>query len=101
MVYWNEADDDVHTMASPTLAEGMRTRQEILDAYAAVSGRDLSRIDFYIAFGYWKLACIVEGVYARYIGGSMGDRDSSDFDVFKRQVEALASQAQAALGRMH
>ncbi len=101
MVYWNEADDDVHTMASPTLAEGMRTRQEILDAYAAASGRDLSRIDFYIAFGYWKLACIVEGVYARYIGGSMGDRDSSDFDVFKRQVEALASQAQAALGRMH
>ena len=44
----------------------------MLDRYAEASGRDLSHIDFYIAFGYWKLACIVEGVYARYVGGAMG-----------------------------
>ncbi|MDZ7673891.1 MAG: phosphotransferase family protein [Acidimicrobiales bacterium] len=97
MVYWNEAGDDVQTMTSPTLAEGMPTRKEMLDRYEAASGRDLSRIDFYIAFGYWKLACIVEGVYARYIGGSMGERDTDDFDHFARQVEALAHQAAATL----
>jgi len=100
MVYWNEAGDATPTLGSPTAAEGMRTRREVLDRYAAASGRDLSRIDYYVAFGYWKLACIVEGVYARYIGGAMGQRDTSDFDGFKRQVEALADQALAAVERL-
>jgi aminoglycoside phosphotransferase (APT) family kinase protein len=100
MVYWNEPGDASPTLGAPTTAEGMRSRQEMLDRYAEASGRDLSMIDFYVAFGYWKLACIVEGVYARYIGGSMGQRDSSDFDTFKHQVEALAGQAQAAVERL-
>ena len=72
----------------------------MLDRYADASGRDLSHIDFYIAFGYWKLACIVEGVYARYVGGSMGQREDDDFDVFKVQVETLAAQAAAAVERL-
>ena len=101
MVYWAEDGDTVSpTVGGPTLADGMRTRSELLERYATTSGRDVSQIEFYTAFGYWKLACIVEGVYARYIGGSMGERESSDFDVFKRQVETLASQAAAAVGRM-
>ena len=101
MVYWNEPGDGAGaTLTSPTLAEGMRSRDEILERYAAASGRNLSQIEFYVAFGYWKLACIVEGVYARYVGGSMGDRDSSDFDVFARQVETMAAEAAAAVDRM-
>ncbi|MFP5579666.1 MAG: phosphotransferase family protein [Acidimicrobiia bacterium] len=100
MVYWSEPGDRSPTLGAPTAADGMRSRQELLDRYAAASGRDLSRIDYYVAFGYWKLACIVEGVYARYIGGSMGTRDSSDFDGFKHQVESLAAQARAAVERL-
>jgi aminoglycoside phosphotransferase (APT) family kinase protein len=100
MVYWSESGDRSPTLGAPTAAPGMRSRQELLDRYAAASGRDLSNIDYYVAFGYWKLACIVEGVYARYIGGSMGTRDTSDFDGFKLQVEALAAQAKAAVDRL-
>ena len=100
MVYWNEATDGATAGQPATEAEGRRSRAELLDRYAATSGRDLSNIDFYTAFGYWKLACIVEGVYARYVGGSMGKRGNSDFDVFARQVESMASQAAAAVDRM-
>ena len=100
MVYWSEPGDATPTLGAPTQSEGMLTRAEVLDRYEKSSGRNLSDIEFYTAFGYWKLACIVEGVYARYIGGSMGQRDNSDFDVFKHQVEAMASQAAAAVGRM-
>ena len=100
MVYWNEPGDEAQTLNAPTAVEGMRSRAELLDRYAQASGRDVSGVDFYIAFGYWKLACIVEGVYARYIGGSMGTRESNDFDHFARQVETLASQAAAAVDRM-
>ena len=44
--------------------------QEMPARYAEQSGRDVSQLDFYVAFGYWKLACILEGVYARYVGGA-------------------------------
>ncbi len=68
--------------------------------YADTSGLDLSGIDYYVAFGYWKLACIVQGVYARYVGGAMGEgRSGPEFDVFAQQVEALARAAAAALER--
>ena len=45
---------------------GFPKRAELLDAYARHTGADLSVIDYYIALAYWKLACIAEGIYARY-----------------------------------
>jgi aminoglycoside phosphotransferase (APT) family kinase protein len=101
MVYWNEAGDTSSALGSPTSIEGFLTRKEMLDRYAVASGRDLSQIDFYIAFGFWKLACIVEGVYARYIGGAMGDSgDTSAFAPFAKQVERCAEQAAEAVARL-
>jgi aminoglycoside phosphotransferase (APT) family kinase protein len=101
MVYWTEADD-AHPMllTAPTAQEGFLSRKEVIDRYAEQSDRDLSQIDYYIAFGYWKLACIVEGVYARYIGGAMGSNDPKAFEGFKVQVERCADQAAEAMGRL-
>ncbi len=62
-------------------------------------GRDLAELDFYVAFGYWKLACIVEGVHARYVGGAMG-KGASGFEGFALQVERCATSAKAALERL-
>ena len=53
-------------------ARGSGTGPSCAERYAEVSGRDVSGLDFYVAFGYWKLACILEGVYARYLGGALG-----------------------------
>ena len=101
MVYWTEADDSAPMLlAAPTAQEGFLSRAEVLDRYAGASGRDLSQIDYYTAFGYWKLACIVEGVFARYVGGSMGSRDPAAFEPFKVQVERCVDSAAAALGRL-
>jgi aminoglycoside phosphotransferase (APT) family kinase protein len=73
----------------------------MLDRYAAASGRDLSNIDFYVAFGWWKLACILEGVYARYVGGAMGGRgDAGSFDFFGQQVVTLFERAREAAARV-
>jgi aminoglycoside phosphotransferase (APT) family kinase protein len=100
MVYWTEADD-AHPMllTAPTTVDGFLNRKEVLDRYAEASGRDLSHIDFYIAFGYWKLACIVEGVYARYVGGAMGT-DAKGFEGFAIQVERCAQAAADAVARL-
>ena len=40
----------------------------------APPARDLAEIDYYVAFGYWKLACIVRASTPRYVGGAMGPR---------------------------
>jgi aminoglycoside phosphotransferase (APT) family kinase protein len=100
MVYWTEASDSSPMLlTAPTTVDGFLSRKEVLDRYAEASGRDLSQIDFYIAFGYWKLACIVEGVYARYVGGAMG-ADASGFEGFAVQVERCAEAAADAVGRL-
>ena len=49
-----------------------------------------------MAFGYWKLACIIDGVYARYVGGSMGTKgDASAFQPFADAVDRLGESARA------
>ena len=80
VVYSPDAGDPV-AMGTPaaTTLEGFPSRVELLDRYARLSGRDLTGIEYYVAFGYWKLACIVEGVYARYLGGAMGEHEQSTF----------------------
>ena len=67
------------------------------DRYAQVSGRDLTHLPFYVSFAYWKLACILEGVYARYLGGALGVRDAAELNPFKLQVEAAAAAAEQML----
>ena len=59
----------------------------------------MSAIDFYVAFGYWKLACILEGVYARYAGGAMG-QTATNYEFFAEQVALLAAAARAATDRI-
>jgi len=98
-VYWADPGEPTHSgMPAATTVEGFPTKSELVQRYAELSGRDVSQIGYYVAFGYWKLACIIQGVYARYSAGAMGDRgDVTEFDVFGRQVEMLADAAERAL----
>lgn len=57
---------------SPTLAAGFPGRSAALDRYARGTDRDVSEIDLFIAFSAWRRACILEGVYRRYIAGAVG-----------------------------
>ena len=97
MVYWTEPGDTAALMGvTPTTLAGFPSRAEMRRYYAERSGRDLSSLDYYVAFGYWKLACILQGVYARYVGGATaGDRSS--VDGFGRSVVTLAETALATL----
>jgi aminoglycoside phosphotransferase (APT) family kinase protein len=98
MVYWPEPTDPNPPLgAAASVADGFASRRELIDRYRTRSERDLSQIDFYIAFGYWKLACILDGVYTRYASGAMGN-DGYDFSVLDAQVSNLAQTAAALLG---
>jgi aminoglycoside phosphotransferase (APT) family kinase protein len=91
------AEAERRGLPSATALPGFPSREDLLARYAEVSGRDLSGIQYYIAFGYWKLACIMEGVYARYVGGAMGNRDVSSWDFMGEQVVITARRAHELL----
>jgi aminoglycoside phosphotransferase (APT) family kinase protein len=97
MAYWPErGQEDIALGLPAVLAPGFPTRQEVGARYAEVSGRDLGELDFFTALGYWKLAIILEGVYARYAAGGYGDAGAVDsgFEAFARLVERLAATAE-------
>jgi aminoglycoside phosphotransferase (APT) family kinase protein len=50
-----------------TASPGFWTRAEFTAEYARLTGRDVSRIAYYVAFGYFKLAAVLEGIHARYL----------------------------------
>jgi aminoglycoside phosphotransferase (APT) family kinase protein len=97
MVYWPERDgDEPIALGQPAnLAPGFPTREELRDRYAERSGRDLYQLDFFVALGYWKLAIILEGVYARYSAGQYGKVDEG-IQHFAHLVERLAEAAETA-----
>ena len=101
MVYWTGPDDaSINSGFHATKAQGFVNRQDLAERYAAITSRDISQLNFYVAFAVWKLACILEGVYARYVGGALGNRDATEMEPFKIQVDSLAAHAETLLSQI-
>ena len=93
LVYWAEEEDESPLVEYPATAlDGFLSRRELTDLYMAESGLDLADIGYYMSFGYWKLACILSGVYARYISGATGG-DTTSVDRYATTITWLAHQA--------
>jgi aminoglycoside phosphotransferase (APT) family kinase protein len=96
LVYWAEPGDRTLPLGTaPTVMAGFPTRAAVTEAYATRSGRDLSRLEFYVAFAYWKLAVILEGVVARHATGAYGQGD----DTWRRFAEVVVALGEQALER--
>jgi aminoglycoside phosphotransferase (APT) family kinase protein len=77
-MYWAEGSNGGGAAGiasgSVTALPGFLTRSEAIARYAERSGRDLGTLDFYVVLAYFKLAVIVEGIYARFLeGGTVGE----------------------------
>ena len=93
LVYWAEPGDTALPLGTaPTRLPGFPPRAALTAAYAARSGRAVDQLDYYMAFGYWKLAVILEGVYARYTAGAYGEGDDT-WRAFAGTVVQLADLA--------
>lgn len=77
--------------------DGFPTRDEAIARYAAASGVDTSELPYYIAFNHWKTACIIEGVYARYQAGALGEDRRAEGDRFGLMIDLRAEQARREL----
>jgi len=102
VLYWSDPEDESDFGSpSPTRHPAFPRREEAIALYAERSGFDLSQIDYYRAFSWWKMACLVEGVAARLragAGGGLGGSEGAD-QVLKR-VDSMLEQAVVAAGRI-
>jgi aminoglycoside phosphotransferase (APT) family kinase protein len=76
LAYWADPDEDEPLAAArivPPLTRrpGFLSRRGLVERYAARTGLDVSRMDWYLAFAYFKLAVICQGIAARAAGGAM------------------------------
>ncbi|GAA4482089.1 phosphotransferase family protein [Rhodococcus olei] len=94
LVYWAQPDDEVCALENPpTRVDSFPTRDELVALYLEFTRpEDVPDIDYYLAFNWWKIACIVEGVYTRTLSGAMGDTDRTA-ESFGEQAKRLAAQA--------
>ena len=99
LVYWAEPDDDFHPLEDPpTVADGFANRRRLVDAYCEATGKDFEDLDYFVAFSYWRIACILEGVYARYLAAAMGSSVPKNLDQFGGAVDKLTQRAADILG---
>jgi aminoglycoside phosphotransferase (APT) family kinase protein len=100
LAYWSEdADDEVlaaaRMMAPITAAEGFPTRAQLVQRYAERTGFDVSGVEWYQAFAYFKLAVICQGIAGRAAGGAML---GSGFDEAQPLVAPLVAAGRRVLG---
>ncbi|MBI5282027.1 MAG: phosphotransferase family protein [Candidatus Solibacter usitatus] len=94
LTYWSHA-------AMPgllTAAPGWWTRDEVVEQYARMSGRDVSRLGWHEAFGVFKLAVIVQQIYGRWQRGQTAD---DRFAGFGEVVRALGARVSRLLEHAH
>ena len=99
--HWAPANGIGGRHNDPTGAGGFGTFDGFVTRYAKRSTRDLGAIDFYVAFQLWRTAIILEGVYARYIGGAYGGQHlGAELEVLRDAPVELIEQAGALLARL-
>ena len=97
VVYYDrDGPEPLPGTSRPTVIPGFPDTGELLEAYTRQSGRDLSGLGYYVAFGYWRLAAILQGVYRRYVDGAYG-KAVEEIGDYPDIVRSLAKAAREAL----
>jgi aminoglycoside phosphotransferase (APT) family kinase protein len=79
-VYWPQTGEDLPaTQSSVTALRGFPSRADVAERYAKRTGTDLSELNWYVGFAYFKFAAIVAGIVARSAAGAMAGKDTAGY----------------------
>lgn len=95
MTYWTDSTDVAGAVIGrPTTVPGFGDRHVFRHIYTQAGGQAMPEdlLPYYLSFGIWRLAAILEGVYQRNRAGAYGDADG-DWRTFEDHVPAMAAQA--------
>jgi len=95
--YWVEAGDPaplLRAAVGPTMLPGSLSRRELVERYEQATGRAVADPLFYYCFGLFKIAVILQQIYARFVRGATHDlRFAQLGDV----VAVMSQQAERAI----
>ena len=99
LAYWVDPQDPEELQKirwCPSTYPGSLARAELVERYARASGRDVSKLVFYLVFARFKVAVIVQQIYYRYIQGLTRDvRFAGMGDVVKILLRAALRSAES------
>ncbi len=94
--YWMSKNSGAELLSMPfnprVLMENV-SRRELVEMYAEKSGRDVSDMLFYYAFGTFKIAVIAQQIYARFVKGYTQDKRFATFNHFVNALGKIAAHA--------
>ncbi|ORA08443.1 phosphotransferase family protein [Mycobacterium asiaticum] len=98
LTYWAEPGETVPGDYAPSTLEGFPDRAEMTRLYLDATGRDPAALQYWHAFGLWKLAIIAEGVLRRALENpqnraSAGTPDTSWIDARVQRAREIADAA--------
>jgi aminoglycoside phosphotransferase (APT) family kinase protein len=97
LAVWYSADEIPATLnPMPTTAVGFMSREQALSRYAETSGRDISEMSWYLVFGTWKLAVVLQQIYIRWLRGQTNDQRFSAMGKAATRLIELAEQRATA-----
>ncbi|WCK56283.1 phosphotransferase family protein [Aneurinibacillus sp. Ricciae_BoGa-3] len=94
LAYWTEEGEAETGLTSVTANPGFIKRREFIELYAQKTGRDLSQIDYYLTFAFYKIAAVLQQIYYRWKKGDTQDPRFSLLDVGIRNLLDQAYRAQ-------
>jgi aminoglycoside phosphotransferase (APT) family kinase protein len=94
VVYQTLAADGDFVMPRMSPEDGFLTTGQMVAHYGERSPRGLAQLDWYVGFGYFKLAVVAEGIHHRFLDGKTV---GSGFDHFGAAVPRLLDAALESL----
>lgn len=74
MACWFDQDEEsIFLDPMPTDTAGFMSRAEAINRYGRKSGRDMSGMNWYVVFGTFKMAVILQQIYIRWLRGQTKD----------------------------
>ncbi|HSS20235.1 MAG TPA: phosphotransferase family protein [Pyrinomonadaceae bacterium] len=85
--YWTmKGSEQNSSLCAVTNGPGWFTREEMIERYSQMTGRDLSQIVFYETFARFKVAVVIQQIYFRYVRGQTKDERFRNFDALVREL---------------
>jgi len=97
LAYWVDRDDEsafASLRRQPSHLPGMPTREEFLQRYLQLSGRKCADFTFYEVFGLFRLAVIIQQIWARF---RSGQTTNPAFAGFGDAVNTLINRAEGKI----
>ncbi len=97
LAYWVDRDDEAAFASlrrQPSHLPGMPTREEFLQRYLQLSGRQCADFTFYEVFGLFRLAVIIQQIWARF---RLGQTTNPAFAGFGDAVNTLINRAEGKI----